>query len=189
MSIVPGRVDRFIDELIEREGDYVDHADDPGGATRWGITERVARRHDYTGSMQALPQSTARAIYLKQYWRGPRFDDVARVSPAVAEELFDTGVNMGQADAARFLQRALNALNRKGELYSDVATDGYVGDRTLDALEAFLASRPTYGEAVLVKALDCLQGAEYIALAERSERFESFVFGWLRTRIGSLGHG
>ena len=87
--------------------------------------------------MRDMPRDFAREVYLKSYWRGPRFDDVAQASPAIAEELFDTGVNMGQGDAARFLQRALNALNQGGALYADIAVDGHVGDRTLDALEAY----------------------------------------------------
>ena len=36
------------------EGGYVDHRDDPGGATNHGITEAVARGKGYTGSMRAL---------------------------------------------------------------------------------------------------------------------------------------
>lgn len=189
MSVIPNKVDVVIGNLIEREGDYVDHPDDPGGATRWGITERVARRSGYDGDMRELPREKAHAIYLRQYYTGPRFDDVAVLSPAIAEELFDTGVNMGQGDAAQFLQRALNALNRQQRLYPDLVVDGYIGDKTLDAFEAYLGARPDNGEAVMLKALDCLQGAEYIELAEGNPDLESFVFGWLRTRIGSLGHG
>lgn len=179
------RVERYIEALIKREGGFVDHADDPGGATRWGITERVARRHGFEGHMRRFPKQAAREIYLKQYWQGPRFDDVARLSPMVAEELFDTGVNMGPAAAGKFLQRALNALNKGGELYEDVKVDGHVGERTLDALQGYLNARAEVGETVLCKALDCLQGAEYIALSQSNPDLESFVFGWLRTRVGS----
>ena len=39
------------------------------------------------------------------------------------------------------------------------------------------------GEQVLVKALNCLQGERYIKLAEKRQKNESFVFGWLGTRI------
>ena len=46
-----GNADRLIEELIEREGGYVNHPRDKGGPTRFGITESVARAHGYSGAM------------------------------------------------------------------------------------------------------------------------------------------
>ena len=43
------------ERLIGHEGGFVDHPSDPGGATRYGITERVARANGYTGSMREFP--------------------------------------------------------------------------------------------------------------------------------------
>jgi hypothetical protein len=102
-------------------------------------------------------------------------------SPRVAAELFDTGVNMGPAVAATFLQRALTALNRNGKDYPDLVPDGRIGNATLAALDAFLAARgssppvgvgggdqqTTCGETVLLRALEALQGERYLRLAER----------------------
>ena len=96
-------VDALIDELIEREGGYVNHPADRGGPTRFGITEAVARAHGYAGAMAQLPRDEAAAIYRRLYWLRPRFDQVAKRSPRLAEELFDTGANMGPAVAATFL--------------------------------------------------------------------------------------
>ncbi len=45
----------YLDALILREGDYVNHPADRGGATRWGITEVVARQNGYDGAMRHLP--------------------------------------------------------------------------------------------------------------------------------------
>ena len=42
-------IDDLIDDLIAREGGFVDHPADKGGPTRWGITQAVARRHGYMG--------------------------------------------------------------------------------------------------------------------------------------------
>ena len=50
-------VDVLIDELIEREGGYVNHPADRGGPTRFGITEAVARAHGYGGAMAELPRA------------------------------------------------------------------------------------------------------------------------------------
>ncbi|MCJ7421485.1 glycoside hydrolase family 108 protein [Sphingomicrobium astaxanthinifaciens] len=177
-------LDRLVDRLIDREGGYVDHADDAGGATRFGITERVARAHGYDGPMALLPRAEARAIYRRLYWLRPRFDEVAQVAPGVAAELFDTGANMGPAVAATFLQRALTALNRQGRDYPDLVPDGRIGPRTLAALRAFLEVRGDEGETVLLRALEALQGERYLRLAEKRPANESFLYGWLANRLG-----
>jgi lysozyme family protein len=177
--------DRLIDSLIEREGRYVDHPADKGGPTCFGITEAVARAHGYGGAMRLLPRAEAESIYRRLYWLRPRFDQVAKRSPRVAAELFDTGANMGPAVAATFLQRALTALNRNGKDYPDLVPDGRIGDATLTALDAFLASRAKgSSETVLLRALEALQGERYLRLAERRPANEAFLYGWLANRIG-----
>src|SRR3546814_18148271 len=56
-------IDDLIEAVIAREGGYVDDPADRGGATRWGITERVARQPGYAGAMRAFPRDEAAAIY------------------------------------------------------------------------------------------------------------------------------
>ena len=161
-------VDELIDELIEREGGYVNHPADKGGPTRFGITEAVARAHGYAGTMASLPREEAAAIYRRLYWLRPRFDQLAERCPRIAAELFDTGANMGPAVAATFLQRALTALNRGGRDYPDLVPDGRVGPATLAALDAFLEARgKAGGETVLLRALEALKGERYLRLAEK----------------------
>jgi lysozyme family protein len=179
-------IGELIDELIEREGGYVDHPADKGGPTRFGITEAVARANGYGGSIAELPREEAEAIYRRLYWLRPRFDEVAERAPAVAAELFDTGANMGPAVASTFLQRALTALNRNGKDYADLVPDGRVGPATLSALDAFLKVRGgDRGETVLLRALEALQGERYLRLAEKRPANEAFLYGWLANRIGS----
>lgn len=173
----------IINQIIEREGGFVDHVDDKGGATRFGITENVARQYGYRGSMRDLPRHIAFQIYETIYFREPGFHLVEAISPVISEELTDTGVNMGPAVSSRFLQRCLNVLNRSQSDYLDIIVDGHIGQRTIDALNAFMRARPDDGVAILMKALNCLQGARYIELAERREQNESFVFGWLKHRV------
>ncbi|MBZ6378675.1 hypothetical protein B5C34_11690 [Pacificimonas flava] len=180
-----GSLDRLLDDLIEREGGYVDHPDDRGGPTNYGITAATARRYGYDGGVQGLPLEMAREIYRARYWTGPALDRVADVAPGVAAELFDTGVNMGPATAIRMLQRALNAMNRNEQDWSDLVMDGQVGPATLSALTAYLEKRVPRGEMILLRALDALQGARYIELAEARPANESFVYGWLSKRLGN----
>jgi lysozyme family protein len=178
--------DRLIEELIEREGGYVNHPADKGGPTRFGITEAVARAHGYSGPMALLPRDEAAAIYRRLYWLRSRYDEIAKRAPQVAAELFDTGANMGPAVATTFLQRALTALNRNGSDYADLVPDGRAGPRTLAALDGFLAARGrSGGETVLLRALEALQGERYLSLAERRPANEAFLYGWLANRTGS----
>ncbi len=178
-------IETLIDNVIGREGGYVNHPADRGGATRWGITERVARSHGFAGDMRHYPRAEAVSVYRRLYWLRPAFDRVAERAPGMAAEMFDTGVNMGPAVAVGFLQRALNALNRNARDYPEIAADGRIGPRTLAALDGYLRARGKAGEAVLLKAVEALQGERYIALAEGRPANEAFVYGWLAHRIGA----
>lgn len=136
--------------------------------------------------MKQLPREEAVAIYRRIYWLKPKFDEIAKRSPQIAAELFDTGVNMGPAVAATFLQRALTALNRNGKDFADLVPDGRVGARTLTALDGFFAARgKDGGETVLLRALEAMQGERYVSLAERRPANEAFLYGWLANRIGT----
>jgi lysozyme family protein len=173
----------LLDDLLAKEGGFVDHPDDRGGPTNFGITQTVALAAGWTGSMRDLPRERALGIYRRRYWTLPRFDSVAAIAPRVAAELFDTGVNMGPGVAAGFLQRSLNALNRQGRDWPDVLVDRAIGGATLSALRRLLTVRGVLGEAALLKALNALQGARYIELAEGRQANESFLFGWLSSRV------
>lgn len=177
-------VEQFIEALLQREGGYVNDPNDLGGETNWGITLEVARNYGYLGAMSAMPRSVATSIYREIYWYAPKFDQVFDISSRVAEELFDTGVNMGVGIAGQFLQRSLNALNDQGKHYADLVVDGQIGPGTLKALRSYFKIRPYHGESVLLKALNCLQGARYIELCEKREKNEAFLFGWLDDRVG-----
>lgn len=176
-------VDAMIETLVGKEGGYSNHPSDTGGETMWGITVAVARANGYTGPMRSMPRDTAKDIYRRKYFVLTGFDRVAEQSAAVAEELFDTGVNMGPSVAATFLQRLLNGLNRQGKDYADIGVDGDVGPATLRALKAYLAKRGKDGEKVLLKGLNALQGTRYIALAEGRSANEDFLHGWLLNRL------
>ena len=180
-------VDEMIDGILEREGGYVDHPSDPGGRTNWGITERVARANGYSGSMRALPKATARDIYRKQYVVAPGFLPIAEVDTAIAEEVIDSGVNAGPRRAALWFQQALNAFNRSGKDFADIAEDGDIGPRTMGAFHALRRKRGSaLTRQLMLKALNGLQFRHYYELADGNPKFEDFMPGWVRTRIGAL---
>jgi lysozyme family protein len=111
--------DTAFHKLLGHEGGFVDHPADPGGATNWGITERVARSHGYAGHMRDLPVDLAKRIYRADYWDAVRADDLPA---AVRYVVFDAAVNSGVAQSVRWLQRALG-----------VRDDGVIGPVTLAA--------------------------------------------------------
>jgi lysozyme family protein len=114
--------DQAFHQLLGHEGGFVDHPADPGGATCWGVTERVARAYGYTGPMRSLPIDVAKAIYKRDYWDAVRADEVPT---AVRYSLFDGAVNSGVRQSIKWLQRALG-----------VADDGALGPQTLAAVKA-----------------------------------------------------
>ena len=172
----------LVNEIIQVEGGYVNDPKDSGGETNFGITVEVARNHGYNGRMYDMPRRVAFDIYSARYWDAVKGDDLFSLSEKVVAEVVDTGVNMGTGRAGKFLQRALNVLNREAKLYEDLTVDGDIGPATLRALSEYLAVRE---DGALVKALNCLQGAFYIKLAERREKDERFVYGWLKDRVTS----
>ena len=165
--------------LLKVEGGYVDDSSDSGGKTKFGITEKVARLHGYAGKMKDFPLQHARAIYKKSYWDSLLLDEVS--SEKIAEELFDSAVNVGVSRTARWLQTTLNSFNANETRWSDVVVDGIVGTSTITALNS--ASEIRKWEDRILKGMNCLQGAFYIDLATRREKDERFIGGWYDHRV------
>ena len=165
------------------EGGYVNDPSDSGGETNHGITIRVARENGYTGRMIDMSPRQAEDIAKNAYWDVMRLDDIARLSSSLAHEIFDTGFNMGQGRASKFLQRSLNVFNSRGRHYPDIIVDGQIGSGTLSALKALLRRRGRSAETVMLNAMNSCQGYGYIMLAERREKDEDFIWGWFTHRV------
>lgn len=171
-------LDKVIDDIIAVEGDYVNHPLDRGGATRFGITEATARQFGYTEAMQDLPRELAVRIYRERYYFDPKIDKVVAISPAIGFKIMDFGVNSGPANAIKVLQQAISALS------SNVTVDGNIGPQTLGGLIAYLKSRSNGGsEAILLKAINCLQGAFYVDIVKSRPASKAFINGWFAKRI------
>lgn len=176
--------DRIAESILAREKGFVDHPSDSGGPTNHGVTEATARANGYHGPMQDLPRSFAYDLYVRRYFIEPGFDRVAAISEPIAAELADSGVNFGPSVPSVWFQRWLTAFNRQGVDYPDLRADGVIGRVTLRSLELFLDKRrKENGESVMVAALNCTQGNRYLELAERREKDEDFLFGWVRHRV------
>lgn len=153
--------DTALARVLKHEGDYVDHPADPGGATRYGVTQRVARANGYQGDMRDFPLSMAGPIYRAQYWDAVQAD---LLPPAVAFQVFDAAVNHGASQAVKFLQRAVGA-----------TPDGAIGPRTLAAVSAFTP-------ATVVIFFNAERIAFYTGLAT----WPAFGKGWINRVAGNL---
>lgn len=177
----------IIAAIFHVERGYVNNPNDPGGATNHGVTEAVARAHDYKGDMRDFPKELGQQIYFEDYIRKPGFDRLIELSAAAGEEVVDSGVNAGPAKPSQWLQVALNSLNRRGKDYADVTVDGRAGPATM---AAFASLQRVRGRAeacrMVVKLLDAQQAAHYLRLAGDNSQFETFMPGWVSARIGNV---
>ncbi|MEY4402177.1 MAG: hypothetical protein RIR91_212 [Verrucomicrobiota bacterium] len=122
---------RAVAAILEAEGGdtITDDPDDPGGLTRWGISQRSYPDLDIAN----LTKDDAVEIYYRDFWLPVRGDELP---PKLALVVFDCAVNQGVQVAARLLQKAC-----------DVVQDGRIGPQTLkaarraDALARFTAAR------------------------------------------------
>lgn len=156
--------DKAFDRLIAHEGGYVNHPDDPGGETNWGITKAVAVANGYTGEMRSMPRAEAKRIYRSAFWDRAKAD---QYDGAIAFQLFDSAVNHGIGNSIRFLQRAVG-----------VADDGKVGKFTLDAIKAMSVTD------VLMRF-----NAERLEFYTKLSTWTSFGRGWTRRVAENLKHG
>lgn len=108
--------DSAFDLLITHEGGFSNHPDDPGGATMYGVTEKVARAEGFTGSMRNFSLNDAKTIYRKNYWDACRCD---QMPDTLRYALFDAAVNSGANQAIKWLQSAVG-----------VKADGIIGPVT-----------------------------------------------------------
>ena len=148
--------DMIFDRLMDHEGGYVNHPNDPGGETMYGVTKRVAQAHGYFGDMRKLPKSLAKQITEQSYYKAVKGDQLDRL---IAWQLTDAAYNHGKRQAVKFLQRAV----------------GLIGPRTLAAVAAMDKNDVVF-----------LFNAERIEFYTRLRTWQTFGRGWARRVAGNL---
>jgi lysozyme family protein len=173
------------------EGGYINHPNDPGGATNYGVTERVARQHGYKGDMRNFPMHCTESakvcadqIYFRDYIERPGYLPLIPIEPAVADELVNTTVNMGPPRPSRWFQQSINELLLTSP---KIAVDGKVGPQTIAAYQRAQGDWGTKRTCVLMlDKLDAKQRAEYDRLVRVNPRLKVFYRGWIKRRIGNV---
>jgi lysozyme family protein len=173
---------RLAEEIVAREGGFVNDPDDPGGATNFGVTIHTMRRlgMDLTGDGQvdtadvrALTRAQAVDIFVTHYFHRPRID----LLPTVLQpSVFDMYVNAG-ANAVRILQRLLV------EMGYDLTVDGVIGPQTARAARAAAEAAPDH----IADAYGIARREYYYALGDRrpasrkyARRRDGGKGGWIR---------
>jgi lysozyme family protein len=175
--------------VYANEGGYVNHPADPGGPTNHGVTEKVARKHGYRGDMRDFQKHCserhavcADKIYTQDYIEKPGFMPLVAIEPAVADEMVDTGVNMGPHWPSQWFQQSLNELSGAG-----LTVDGRLGPNTVAAYRAMQTRFGKFDSCVMMLAfLDDKQKGRYDRLVSLNPRNKVFYRGWIRTRIGNV---
>jgi lysozyme family protein len=159
------------------EGGYVNHPDDPGGATNKGITQKVydayrEKRGEPPEPVLEITNDAVEAIYLNQYWKPSGCDEIATFSPSVAMCQFDAAVNVGVHRATKWLQSVVRA-----------DRDGVYGPLTH---EQFTIALDQVGEDEVVDQLIAKRESWYAYLRDRPDaNFGVFYQGWIN-RVNAL---
>ena len=171
-------VRQIANEIVAREGGYVNDPDDPGGATKYGVTLGTLARlgMDKTGDgkvtaadVKALSREDAVEIFVRDYFQAPRINELP---PILQASVFDMYVNAG-GNAVGILQKLL------GDMGQAVAVDGVVGPQTLEACEAAAALAPHH----LADAYGIARRNYYFRIADDTPKLRKFA----RSRAGGKG--
>ena len=169
-------LNKTLDHILTVEGGFVNHPTDPGGATKYGVTQYTLNAYmDRTGGdrydVRFLHKSTAREIYKFMFWDPLKFQDIE--SDAVATIIFDQLINQGVGRVPRRVQSVALGLRR-----NPGPMDGIMGPKTIEAVNR---CRPY---AFNIEFL--LQSQLYYAKLVRDKpEMSVFIVGWTR-RIGHL---
>ena len=146
--------------VLVHEGGYVDHPQDPGGATNKGVTLAVFQ-HFFGSSMgkddlRAITDEQLEIIYKTGYWDKCRCDDLPN---GVDYVVFDQAVNSGPGRSAKWLQQVIGA-----------TVDGGIGPKTIAAA---LQSVP---EQVINEMCD--ERLAFLRRIKNGALWETFGRGW-----------
>jgi len=146
----------IVEDILKREGGYVNHKNDPGGETKYGISKRSYPKED----IQNLSKARAVEIYETDFWVPSR---ASKLPDSLRNTYFDMVVNMGQRRAVKILQKACNSKGCK------LVVDGLIGKNTLAASKKIDNSR-----------LKVFRILFYTDLVDRKPKLADFIVGWLR---------
>ena len=169
--------EKAVNQIILIEGGYVNNQKDKGGATKYGITEKVARQNGYIYEMRNLTEVKAKEIYKKEYWDKI---GVNCESFNISFLLFDFAVNSGVKTAVKHLQNALN-VSLKG-VFEPLIIDGVAGKKTQLAMN-FIDAPPFYTEELQLLLIN--ERLKFYTSLSKTQ-FTEFGRGWINRIIKNV---
>ena len=166
--------DQAMDFVFRWEGGLVNDPNDPGGLTKYGISQRAYPQLD----IGSLTREQAREIYRSDYWQTL---GLTHLPPVVAIVLMDSIVNLGSRRAVQLLQTAYNDLADGNHL----AVDGVLGPITRRTVIGFTAGPDSARTMALTQRFLMRRVGRYARLAA-NPGLAGFLRGWIR-RAAALG--
>lgn len=167
------KVDEMIEAILVREGGYVNHKADRGGATNFGVTigtySRYLGRSASIKDVKNMSKDTARDIYRKNYYDKPRLN---MLHTDIQAQMFDCSINHGSKNPIKWLQKITNQAIGAG-----LTVDGMIGNLTAKAVNSFV---DLAGEQVSNNALVEERIEFYERLIQRKPSQEVFRRGWMK---------
>lgn len=165
-------VDQMIDDILKREGGFVNHPDDRGGATNYGITAKTLSSYlghaVLTSEVKSLSEEVAREIYLRNYYIAPRID---RLPESIHAFIFDCAINHGPRRAIKFVQSVCNQTGYKPSL----SEDGAMGPNTRKAAESTQSRMgPLFLQALVEERRNF-----YLTIVQNEPTQRVFLNGWM----------
>ncbi|MAD98719.1 MAG: putative glycosyl hydrolase [Prokaryotic dsDNA virus sp.] len=159
-------LEKVTEWVLVHEGGYVNHPEDPGGATNMGVTQRVydgwrRRKGMPIQSVKKITKDEVVAIYKDQYWDKVWGD---HLPSGLDYSVYDFAINSGPSRAIKFLQRILG-----------VTQDGIMGNVTFSAI----MERGDIENIISALNYDRWQWLK------RLRHWKTFGKGWTRRVMGS----
>lgn len=170
-------------KTLRAEGGYVNDSHDKGGETYMGISrrfhpnwkgwnkfidfynkEKQLKRGEIIDSTEL--EALVKEFYKLEFWKPLRCSSL--YNQEVANELYDTAVNMGIYPSIKLFQKAINLL-----IKSDIQVDGIIGYKTL-------CNANQLNPSILLKTMNGLQFMRYVSICEKDSSQERFFKGWLK---------
>ena len=171
-------VDTLIDDILEKEGGYVNHPADRGGPTNYGITQDTYSaylgRTATIDDMKNMTKRTAKSIYIALYYKKPRINELPE---AVQPIVLDMAVNSGPVKAVMMLQQVLDRLG-----YKLAKIDGLIGPATIKATTTAVDQ---LGSG-LIRQIVNRRLAFYRGIVKKNPTQKVFLAGWERRATSFL---
>lgn len=165
--------------MIAHEGGYVNDPDDPGGETYKGVARKIhskwngwttvdmlKRQTSFPANLDKDPdlQEAITDFYRVTFWDKMKGDQIA--DQAVANSIFDFGVNAGMGTSASLAQLVIGA-----------KTDGVIGPKSIAELNAFNSEH-------FLAAFTVAKIARYVSIVKKRPTSRKYFYGWVLRALG-----